>query len=57
MTNDFNPEVDNPENYKFTVFYFNPKDKRVVVPKRNKYLGWTINCGNIYTIYSWGLLL
>ncbi len=47
MKNDFDPEVDNPENYKFTIFYFNPKDKRVIVPKRNIYLGWTLNLGNI----------
>ena len=47
MKNDFDPEVDNPENYKFTIFYFNPKDKRVIVPKRTRYLGWTINFGNI----------
>ena len=47
MKDDFDLEVDNPENYKFTIFYFNPKDKRVIVPKRTRYLGWTINLGNI----------
>jgi len=49
MKNNFDPEVDNPDNYKFTVFYFNPKDKRIVVPKRNKNMGWTLNFGNHFT--------
>ncbi len=49
MRNEMDPEVDNPENYKFTIFYFNPKDKRVIVPKRNRLLGWTLNFGIINT--------
>ena len=48
MNNEMDPEVDNPENYKFTIFYFNPKDKRVIVPKRNRFLGCTLNFANIY---------
>jgi len=49
MQNEIDPELDNPENYKFTIFYYNTKDKRVVVPKRNKYMGWTLNLGNHFT--------
>lgn len=48
MKNKIDPEVDNPDNYKFTIFYFNSNDKRVIVPKRNRYFGWTLNFGNIY---------
>ena len=34
--------LDNPNNWK-GIFYFNKTDYRVFVPKKNKYLGWTIN--------------
>ncbi len=51
------PEVDNPENYKFTIFYFNPKDKRAIVPKRNRLLGWTLNFGNIYAYLIFGFFI
>lgn len=42
-------EIDNPENYKCSIFYFNPKDKRVIVQKQDRYRGWTLNFGNINT--------
>lgn len=42
-------EIDNPENYKFNIFYYNPKDKRIIVPKQDRYRGWTVNFGNFYT--------
>jgi uncharacterized membrane protein len=32
-----------PENYKWGIFYFNPDDLRAVVPKRNRWMGWTFN--------------
>ncbi len=32
--------------YKLGIFYFNPKDKRVILPKMNAALGWTLNFGN-----------
>jgi len=35
-----------PENWKMGVFYFNKKDPRVFVPKRNPMLGRTLNFGN-----------
>lgn len=34
---------DNPENWKWGVFYFNRKDFRVIVPKQNPIMGWTFN--------------
>lgn len=35
-----------PKNWKFGIFYFNKRDKRIVLPKRLKLLGWTINFAN-----------
>ncbi len=34
VSEDFDPMVDNPENYRLGIFYFNRKDKRAVVPKQ-----------------------
>lgn len=48
MKSDIDRELKNPANYRFGVFYFNKKDKRVVVPKLDNYRGWTLNFGNIY---------
>lgn len=39
-------EHDNPENWKWGIFYFNKKDFRFIVPKRNPILGWTFNFAN-----------
>jgi uncharacterized membrane protein len=41
--------ISDPTNYKWGIFYFNPKDPRVIVPKRIQAMGWTLNFGNIYT--------
>ncbi len=41
--------IDDPTNYKWGIFYFNPKDQRIVVPKRSRMMGWTLNFGNIYS--------
>ena len=30
----------NPENYKWGIFYFNPQDSRFILPKKNQWLGW-----------------
>ncbi len=38
-----------PSNWKWFVFYYNPKDTRVFVPKRTK-LGWTINFANAKSV-------
>ena len=32
-----------PLHWKLGLFYFNVKDKRVFVPKRVRFLGWTLN--------------
>lgn len=41
MSKDFFHE--DPENWKWGVFYFNKKDHRIIVPKRNPIMGWTFN--------------
>lgn len=35
-----------PNNWKWKVFYYNKKDKRIFPPKRFKALGWTVNFAN-----------
>jgi uncharacterized membrane protein len=32
--------------YKWGIFYFDAEDRRVVVPKRNQFMGWTLNYAN-----------
>lgn len=39
----------NPNNNKCGFFYYNPQDPRTIVPKRNQWMGWTLNFGNFYT--------
>ena len=39
-------EVKNPSNYKWGLFYFNKRDKRVVLPKYQSERGWTVNFAN-----------
>ncbi|MSQ78741.1 MAG: hypothetical protein EXR21_03560 [Flavobacteriaceae bacterium] len=41
-----------PNNWKWKIFYFNKNDKRVFPPKRIKYLGWTVNFANPISIIS-----
>lgn len=54
MKTDFNQfendrMIDDPTNYKWGIFYFNRKDIRVLVPKRSRSMGWTLNFANIYS--------
>ena len=44
----------NPENYRWGIFYFNPKDPRIILPKRIKEMGWTLNFANPY---SWLIII
>lgn len=41
--------IQDPANYKAGIFYFNRNDSRIVVPKRNKMMGWTLNFAKVYT--------
>ena len=38
----------NPNNWK-GIFYFNRSDYRIIVPKNNPYMGWTLNFASPYT--------
>ena len=38
-----NIDLNDPDNYKWGIFYFNPDDLRAVVSKRNRWMGWTLN--------------
>lgn len=35
-----------PNNWKWGIFYYNPKDPRGMVPKKIEWMGWTINFAN-----------
>ena len=41
MSKDFGH--DDPTNWKWGLFYVNYKDSRLIVPKRMKSFGWTLN--------------
>lgn len=46
--NKFNDPMDrNPANWR-GVFYYNPKDSRIRVPKQDPMRGWTLNFANPY---------
>lgn len=32
-----------PNNWRFWIFYYNPEDRRILVPKRTRWMGWTTN--------------
>jgi uncharacterized membrane protein len=42
------------DNYKWGLFYYNPDDSRVIVPKRNPGFGWTLNFARFY---SWFIII
>jgi uncharacterized membrane protein len=41
-----------PKNWKFGLFYYNKRDKRIFPPKRTKFLGWTVNFANPTSIIA-----
>ncbi len=43
-----------PENYRWGIFYFKPRDPRIILPKRIKEMGWTLNFANPY---SWLIII
>ena len=42
----------NPNNWKWGCIYYNKVDKRIFPPKRNKYMGWTVNFANPISILA-----
>jgi uncharacterized membrane protein len=45
----FNRMENDPANYKWGIFYFNPQDTRIFVLKRAKWMGWTLNFANLWS--------
>lgn len=41
--------IEDPANYKWGIFYYNRNDRRIIIPKRLKMMGWTLNFANLYT--------
>jgi uncharacterized membrane protein len=39
-----------PKNWYLGCFYYNPKDKRLMPPKRIEWMGLTINFANPYSV-------
>ena len=39
----------NPNNYKWGIFYFNSQDPRTIVSKRNPGMGFTLNFASPYS--------
>jgi uncharacterized membrane protein len=50
-------QEDDNSFWRWGVFYFNPKDKRIFPPKRLPALGWTINFGNPLSIIAFMVLI
>jgi len=54
MKSKFNPDnltrvEKDPAHYKWGLFYFNPDDTRIIVPKRAQWMGWTLNFANLWS--------
>ncbi len=39
-----------PNNWKFGGIYYNKEDKRILPPKRIKWMGWTVNFANTKSV-------
>lgn len=48
---------EDPNNWKWGMFYFNPEDKRLMPPKYIKEMGWTVNFANPKSILAMMVLL
>ena len=47
-----------PDNWFLGMFYFNPRDPRLMPPKRIAALGWTVNFANPRSVFlSLGIIL
>lgn len=42
---------EDPKNWFLGFMYFNRQDHRVLVSKKNPYMGWTINFANLYSYF------
>ena len=48
---------EDPAHWKWGAFYYNKKDKRLLPPKRNPKMGWTINFANPVSILLFVVIL
>lgn len=39
------------------IFYYNPDDRRIFPPKRNAWMGWTVNFANPKSVLAFVLFL
>ncbi|WP_426483723.1 DUF5808 domain-containing protein [Flavobacterium sp. 2] len=46
-----------PNNWVWGMFYYNPEDKRMFPPKRIKEFGWTINFANPNSVFICVILI
>jgi uncharacterized membrane protein len=47
-----------PDNWIWGIFYYNPKDKRILPPKRIEWMGYTVNFANTKSVLFFiGMLL
>lgn len=49
--------TEDSNNYKYGVFYYNQDDNRIIVPKRLKYMGWTLNFARPVSYLIMGVLV
>ncbi|CAD0003277.1 MULTISPECIES: DUF5808 domain-containing protein [Flavobacterium] len=46
-----------PDNWIWGVFYYNPKDKRLFPPKKIKQFGYTTNFANPHSVFALIILM
>ncbi len=52
-----NQEHSDPKNWKWGIFYYNKNDGRLLPPKKNPKLGWTLNFANPWSVISFVTLI
>lgn len=46
-----------PDNWIWGIFYYNPKDRRLFPPKKVKEFGWTTNFANPNSVFTLIMLI
>ncbi|KVV15901.1 DUF5808 domain-containing protein [Flavobacterium sp. TAB 87] len=49
---DYENWTNDPDNWVWGLFYFNPKDDRIFPPKKIKWMGWTTNFANPHSVFA-----
>ncbi|SHL85351.1 DUF5808 domain-containing protein [Flavobacterium chilense] len=52
-----NKWINDPNNWVWGIFYFNPKDKRLFPPKKIKEFGYTTNFANPNSVFALLILM